>query len=88
VTDHQDDFSEAGARRVVHAVVEQRLAARAHGGELLQPAVAGPEPGRQNDEGGGCYGVWRIWSRRAFRPRASCVSTVFSQMPSRSAIWA
>src|SRR5213593_4623150 len=81
--DHEHDLTKAGTRRVVHTVVEERFAARAHGNELLQPAVAAAEPGREDNESG--YWICRMRSRRNFRPRASCVSTVFSLMPSRLA---
>ena len=82
--DHEHDLAKAGAHRVVHTVVEERLAARADGNELLQPAVARPETGREDNEGG--YWICRMRSRKNFRPRASCVSTVFSLMSSRPAI--
>ena len=85
---HEHGSAKTGARRVVHAVVEERLAMGAYRGELFEPAVARAEARREDDE---CearcgYWAWRIRSRRNFRPRASCVSTVFSPMASRCAI--
>ena len=81
LTNHEHDESKAGARRIVHAVVEERFTARANGDELLQPAVTGAERGREHDEIGRrrarCYRASRIRSRTNFRPRASVVSTVF-----------
>src|SRR6266566_620970 len=85
---HEHGSAKTGARRVVHAVVEERLAMGAYRSELFEPAVARAEARREDDE---CearcgYWAWRIRSRRNFRPRASCVSTVFSPMASRCAI--
>ena len=83
-TDDQDDVAEAGAHGVVHAVVQQCLAMRPDGRELLETAVASPEARREDDES--AYWALRICSRTVLSPRASCVSTVFVPMPSRSAI--
>src|SRR5439155_20349137 len=85
-TDDQDDVAEAGAHGVVHAVIQQCLAMRPDGRELFETAVASPEARREDDES--AYWAVRICSRTVLSPRASCVSTVFVPMPSRSAIWA
>ena len=83
-SDLEHDLAKAGAHGVIHTVVEERRAVRADRNELLEPAVARPETGREDNEGG--YWICRMRSRKNFRPRASCVSTVFSLMPSRPAI--
>ncbi len=46
----EDHLAESGPQRVIHAVVHQRSAARTDGVELLQPAVATAETGREDDE--------------------------------------
>ena len=88
LANHEHHSAKACTRRVVHAVVEEHLAIGAYRGKLFEPAVARTEARREDDE---CearcgYWAWRIRSRRNFRPRASCVSTVFSLMASRCAI--
>ena len=86
LANHEDDASKAGAHGVVHAVVQQCPALGTDGRELLETAVASPEARREDDER--AYWALRICSRTDLSPRASCVSTVFVPMPSRSAIWA
>src|SRR5205823_8603914 len=51
-SNHEHDFPEAGPDGVVDAVVEQRLAAWPHPGELLEPPETGPETRREHYQGG------------------------------------
>jgi len=50
VADHKDHFAEAGSHCVVHGVVDDQLAVGSNGVGLLEPTVATPDPGREDDD--------------------------------------
>jgi len=50
VTDHKDHFAEAGPQCVVNGVVDDQLTMGPNRVSLFEPAVATPDPGREDDD--------------------------------------